>query len=134
MAPANFPEPQLPLGHNFSYVAEGRERIDLIQAFDDGSKTYLQFNEPPITAIDVRDKDDKTVTFTIDQRYVVVPGVYTALQVTVAGHSAPVSMTACSRVWDARPNRRIAFICMGTPTPLSPPRVARSSRFAARSK
>ena len=41
------PEPVVPDGHNFSYVAPDRERIHLTQAFDDGSKTYLQFDDTP---------------------------------------------------------------------------------------
>jgi len=61
-------------GHNFSYVAPDRERIHLTQAFDDGSKTYLQFDDTPAAGIEIRDpKSDQAVTYTVDQRYVIVP-------------------------------------------------------------
>lgn len=81
----------VPDGHNFSYVAPDRERIHLTQAFDDGSKTYLQFDETPTTGMDIRDaKSDQAVTYTVHQRYVIVPGIYGALGVTVGRESATV--------------------------------------------
>jgi hypothetical protein len=84
-------EPVVPDGHNFSYVAPDRERIHLTQAFDDGSKTYLQFDDTPAAGIEIRDpKSDQAVTYTIDQRFLVVPGVYGALSVAVGRESATV--------------------------------------------
>lgn len=84
-------EPVVPDGHNFSYVAPNRQRIHLTQAFDDGSKTYLQFDDAPPAAIDIRDpKSDQAVRYTVDQRYVIVPGVYGALSVAVGRESATV--------------------------------------------
>jgi hypothetical protein len=85
------PEPVVPDGHNFSYVAPDRERIHLTQAFDDGSKTYLQFDDTPTAGLDIRDpKSGHAVTYTVDQRYVIVPGVYGVLSVTVDRDSATV--------------------------------------------
>ena len=85
------PEPVVPDGHNFSYVASGRERIHLTQAFDDGSKTYLQFDDTPPAGMDIRDpKSDQAVTYTIDQRYVIVPGVHGVLTVTAGRESTTV--------------------------------------------
>jgi hypothetical protein len=82
-------EPVVPDGHNFSYVAPDRERIHLTQAFDDGSKTYLQFDDAPPAGIEIRDPNsDQVVTYTVDQRYVIVPGVYGALSVAVGRESA----------------------------------------------
>jgi hypothetical protein len=85
------PEPVVPDGHNFSYVALDRERIHLTQAFDDGSKTYLQFDDAPPAGIEIRDpKSDQVVAYTVDERYLVVPGVYGALSVAVGRDSATV--------------------------------------------
>jgi hypothetical protein len=85
------PEPVVPDGHNFSYVAPDRERINLTQAFDDGSKTYLQFDDTPPASMDIRDpKSDQAVTYTVDQRYVIVPGVHGELAITVGRESATV--------------------------------------------
>jgi outer membrane protein OmpA-like peptidoglycan-associated protein len=84
-------EPAVPMGHNFAYELPHRENVNLVQAFDDGSTTYLQFKETPSASIDIRQGlDDKTLSYTIEQRYAIVKGVYDALLVTVAGHSTTV--------------------------------------------
>lgn len=84
-------EPSVPLGHNFAYAVPHRENVNLVQAFDDGSTTYLQFNETPPAPIDIRQvSEDKTLSYTLEQRYAVVKGVYDTLLVTVAGHSTSV--------------------------------------------
>jgi outer membrane protein OmpA-like peptidoglycan-associated protein len=84
-------EPALPLGHNFSYAVSDRENVNLIQAFDDGSTTYLQFTETPPVSVDIRQKPvDEPLTYTLDQRYAKVSGVYPTLRVSVAGHLATV--------------------------------------------
>lgn len=84
-------DPEMPLGHNFAYAVDHRETVNLVQAFDDGSSTYLQFNEPPLAPIDIRQvSDDTTLSYTVDERYVRVEGVYDSLLVTVAGQSTRV--------------------------------------------
>jgi len=84
-------EPAVPAGHNFSYLITDRERIHLTQAFDDGSKTYLEFDDTPTAPLDIREsKDGEGVSYIVDQRYVIVPGVHATLAVTVAGASATV--------------------------------------------
>jgi flagellar motor protein MotB len=84
-------EPSVPLGHNFAYAVPDRENVDLVQAFDDGSTTYLQFKERPPAPIDIRQvSEDKTVSYTLGERYALVKGVYANLIVTVAGHSSTV--------------------------------------------
>jgi outer membrane protein OmpA-like peptidoglycan-associated protein len=68
-----------------------RETVNLVQAFDDGLSTYLQFNETPLAPIDIRQvSDDKTLSYTVDERYVRVEGVHDSLLVTVAGQSTRV--------------------------------------------
>lgn len=84
-------EPALPVGHNFSYAVSDRENVNLIQAFDDGSTTYLQFKETPPASVDIRQEPgDKPLVVTLDQRYAKVPGVYPTLRVSVGGHIATV--------------------------------------------
>jgi outer membrane protein OmpA-like peptidoglycan-associated protein len=84
-------EPTLPAGHNFSYSVPRRESVDLIQVFDDGSSTYLQFRETPAASIDVRREiSDVALGYTVDERYLKIPGVYDRLRVTVAKQSADV--------------------------------------------
>lgn len=99
-------EPALPLGHNFSYSLSDRENVNLIQAFDDGSTTYLQFKEAPPAAVDIRqERDDQPLVVTLDQRYAKVPGVYPTLRISVAGHLATLinqAAPAASNVSAAR--------------------------------
>ena len=40
------PAPTPPRGYNFAYLAPQREAVGLIQAFDDGVHTYLEFRDP----------------------------------------------------------------------------------------
>jgi outer membrane protein OmpA-like peptidoglycan-associated protein len=99
--------PSVPPGHNFAYQLPHREDINLVQAFDDGSTTYLQFTEAPPGRIDIRHgSDDRTLTYTLEQRYAMVKGVYDTLLVTVAGHSTTVinqSVPAAPNVSGASP-------------------------------
>jgi outer membrane protein OmpA-like peptidoglycan-associated protein len=84
-------QPRVPLGHNFAYAVPERETVNLVQAFDDGSTTYLQFNEAPSAPIDIRQvSDDKILSYTREQRYVRVKGIYDIMLVTVAGQSTRV--------------------------------------------
>jgi hypothetical protein len=84
-------QPSVPLGHNFAYAVPQRETVNLVQAFDDGSTTYLQFNEAPSAPIDIRRvSDEKILSYTLEQRYVRVKGIYDSLLVTVAGQSTRV--------------------------------------------
>src|SRR5450631_603438 len=84
-------EPTVPPGHNFSYLLPNRESLNLIQVFDDGSKTFLQFKEAPSAPIEIRQVSNaKSLSYTIDERYVIASGVYDTLLVTVAGASTTI--------------------------------------------
>jgi outer membrane protein OmpA-like peptidoglycan-associated protein len=90
-------EPAMPVGHNFAYELPHRESVNLVQAFDDGSTTYLQFTETSPGPIDIRPgSEDKTLTYTLEQRYAIVQGVYASLLVTVGDHSTTVINQAAS--------------------------------------
>jgi outer membrane protein OmpA-like peptidoglycan-associated protein len=81
----------VPPGHNFSYLLPNRESLNLIQVFDDGSKTFLQFKEAPSAPIEIRQvSNTKSLPYTIDERYVIASGVYDTLLVTVAGASTTI--------------------------------------------
>jgi outer membrane protein OmpA-like peptidoglycan-associated protein len=103
------PEPALPLGHNFSYAVSDRENVNLIQAFDDGSTTYLQFKEFLPASVDIRkESDGQSLAYTVDQHYAKVQGVYGTLRVSVAGRSTSVinqAAPAASSVSAANPER-----------------------------
>jgi Conjugal transfer protein/OmpA family len=84
-------EPALPPGHNFSYLVPSRENLNLIQAFDDGAKTYLQFRVAPSVPIEIKqESNDESVPYTAQGRYVIVPGVYETLLVTIDGASTTI--------------------------------------------
>lgn len=84
-------EPVVPSGHNFAYAVPQRGAVNLVQAFDDGTNTYLQFNETPSPPIEIRRAlDEKSMTYTLDQHYLKVAGVFDRLRVTVAENSATV--------------------------------------------
>ena len=78
--------------HNFEYSVADREGVQLVQAFDDGSKTYLQFThaptEPVVIAVGAA---GKPLVYLGDGPYLVVPGVYERLAVSVGAHSAVVT-------------------------------------------
>lgn len=84
-------EPVPPPGYHFSYLVQHGEDMHLIQAFDDGSNTYLQFKKTPIGSIDVRQSSDtKSLSYTVEPHYLKVRGIYDILLVSAAGVSSAV--------------------------------------------
>jgi outer membrane protein OmpA-like peptidoglycan-associated protein len=82
--------PTVPSGYNFAYVAPQGADIGLVQAFDDGAHTYLQFAGIP-QDLNVRlDGAERPLTFRIDNPYVTLDGVYSALVVTREKHSTAI--------------------------------------------
>jgi type IV secretory pathway VirB9-like protein len=93
--PERIPEPVVPAGHHFDYGIENRESVGLIQVFDDGSRTYLQFREPPAEPVAIEGGSDKTpVGYLNDGPYLVVAGVYDRLEISVGDRSAEVRETS----------------------------------------
>jgi outer membrane protein OmpA-like peptidoglycan-associated protein len=85
-------EPAVPSGHHFRYSVLDQDRIHLVQAFDDGSNTYLQFEDVPPAAAEIREAaHGATIRYTIEPHYLVAPGVYAALRVRVGDQSAMVT-------------------------------------------
>jgi hypothetical protein len=84
-------EPAVPLGHNFSYRVPNREHVNLIQVFDDGTNTYLQFKSPPPVPIAIQQPPNhERVSYLVEENYVKVTGVYQTLLVTVVSASTTV--------------------------------------------
>jgi outer membrane protein OmpA-like peptidoglycan-associated protein len=78
--------------HNFEYSVADREGVQLVQAFDDGSKTYLQFTRAPAEPVVIEGgADKKPLAYLGDGPYLVVAGVYPQLAVTVGAHSALIT-------------------------------------------
>jgi hypothetical protein len=84
-------EPAVPPGHNFSYRVPNRENVNLIQVFDDGTTTYLQFKCAPSVPIEIRQtSNDHRVSYSVEESYVKVLGVYGTLLVMIAGASTTI--------------------------------------------
>jgi hypothetical protein len=89
------PEPIVLAGLHFDYGIENRESVQLIQVFDDGSRTYLQFREPPAEPVSIEGGSDKaSIGYLNDGPYLVLAGVYDRLEVSVGNHSTDVRETS----------------------------------------
>src|SRR5208282_2940049 len=84
--------------HNFDYALMRRESVQLIQAFDDGKQTYLQFTRAPATRnqpILIESFGSQTaLAYRGDGPYLVIPGVYAQLTITIGVNSAQVTNLA----------------------------------------
>ena len=73
------PAPTPPRGYNFAYLAPQREAVGLIQAFDDGVHTYLEFRDP-VSHVSIRaGATGSPLPFEAGERYVTLNGVYDRL-------------------------------------------------------
>jgi hypothetical protein len=91
------PEPIVLAGRHFDYGIENREAVQLIQVFDDGSRTHLQFRQPPAEPVDIQGGSDKIpVGYLKDGPYLVLAGIYDLLQVSVGDRSAEVRETSAA--------------------------------------
>jgi outer membrane protein OmpA-like peptidoglycan-associated protein len=85
-------EPALPAGHHFSYNVTTDESHQIVQAFDDGSATYLQFDDTLAEPIEIRPSTTNVLlAYTIQPHYVVIPGIYGGLRVSSGNHSSLVT-------------------------------------------
>lgn len=102
----------LPPAYEFRYYVLMREQTDLVQVFDDGHSTYLQFATEAPGDLMLFDPEGVAVTFDKYDRYAVVPGLFHGLLVrTFDGHSyaAPIDSrrpanVAASRVGESVPS------------------------------
>jgi outer membrane protein OmpA-like peptidoglycan-associated protein len=85
-------QPAVPSGHHFRYSIVDQDRIHLVQAFDDGGSTYLQFDQMPSASAEIQEvTHGATIRYTIEPHFFVAPGVYAALRVSVGEQSATVT-------------------------------------------
>jgi len=114
VAPGTREEPPLALAqYNFEYSVADREGVQLVQAFDDGSKTYLQFTRAPSEPVVIEGgADKKPRAFLGDGPYLIVTGVYPHLAVSVGAHSALVTNDSAAA--------RTAAVSSATPGQIEP--------------
>jgi hypothetical protein len=123
VTPATRPSAPLVLdGQNFEYSIADRISVQLIQVFDDGGKTYLQFTHPPTEPAIIEDPaDSKPLAFLGSGPYLIVPDVYEQLKVFVGTHSALVTNDApIAKAASAAAPASVPGIAPGTGTPLTP--------------
>ena len=85
------PLQESPPGYTFDYRLGNRERAGLIQVFDDGSKTYLQFADWSHGNPTIRDADGTEVPWRRTGGYAVVEGRHEHLTVDALGAQAFIS-------------------------------------------
>ena len=76
------PSPTPPSGYNFAYQASQREAIGLIQAFDDGAHTYLQFRDHSSYLTIRAEATSSPLPFEAGERYITLNGVFDRLVLT----------------------------------------------------
>jgi len=76
------PLPVPPIGYNFAYLASQREAIGLIQAFDDGAHTYLQFKDRSAYLSIRTNPAQAPLPYQAGKRYITLDGVYDRLELT----------------------------------------------------
>ena len=89
--------PNVPNGYNFAYVAPQGAEVGLVQAFDDGGHTYLQFSGVPR---DLSIRSGGTMSplhYRIESPYVTLDGVYPDLVVTRETHSTTILNESADR-------------------------------------
>lgn len=74
--------------YQFDYAAPERRDISLIQAFDDGAHTYLQFNKLTMPIVVTANDNPAPLLFTRQGLYLSIPGVYALLKIETQGHTA----------------------------------------------
>jgi len=85
----------VPAGHHFQYSIANPDGIHLIQAFDDGSHTYLQFDELPPAATEIRETSQGAlIGYTVEPHYLIASGVYPAIRVSIGDQSTLVTHDA----------------------------------------
>jgi outer membrane protein OmpA-like peptidoglycan-associated protein len=88
-------------GYSFEYTLKDRQATGLIQVFDDGQKTYLQFTDWSHEAPTIIDGNNTPLSFERSGPYAVVTGRHASLIVNVQG--AESAVYASSSGHDVKP-------------------------------
>uniref|UniRef100_UPI0039F7045E hypothetical protein n=1 Tax=Sulfuriferula sp. GW6 TaxID=3345112 RepID=UPI0039F7045E len=91
--PATKPTPTLGR-YQFEYTATDRRAVALIQVFDDGTNTYLQFNRLSMPIVITANDGAAPLPYTRQGLYLTVPGVYATLKVATRGHETQIANKA----------------------------------------
>ncbi len=90
--------------YSFEYQIQDRQRVGLIQAFDDGEKTFLQFSAhdegSPIVRISA---DAPALAYTWSGPYMILDGTYKTLLVSVGQDTVSVDNTNRTRPPTSQP-------------------------------
>jgi len=76
--------------YQFDYAAPKRRDVSLIQVFDDGAHTILQFNKLSMPVVITANDSPAPLQFTRQGLYLVIPGVYALLKIETLDHTALV--------------------------------------------
>ena len=96
----------IPAGFTFNYAVTNRQDAELIQVFDDGAKTYLQFKTADVHDLRILDETGNALQFDRFGPYAVVASRHTYLIVTtVTGEAQIQRIGAPSPRMAARPER-----------------------------
>lgn len=74
--------------YQFDYAAPERRDVSLIQVFDDGAHTILQFNKLSMPVVITANDSHAPLPFTRQGLYLSIPGVYALLKIETQGHTA----------------------------------------------
>ncbi len=123
-----------PTGLNFDYSYSGSKRLRPIRAFDDGTFTYLQFNDfevmPAVFAVDERGHE-RLVNFNVEGKYLVIANIGrqftlrdgdTATCIFNDDHPAPPDETTKEIIPVAEIEEKEFEIAAGIPIPGQKPR------------
>ncbi len=78
----------VPNGYTFDYLIDDRETYQLVQAFDDGANTYIQFRAAGFGNLTIRDETGETIAWERTGSYAKVHGRHERLVLTLTtGHT-----------------------------------------------
>lgn len=80
--------------YQFEYTASDRRAVALIQVFDDGTNTYLQFNQLSMPILITANDGAAPLPYSRQGLYLTVPGVYATLKVATRGHETLIANKA----------------------------------------
>lgn len=80
--------------YQFEYAVPERRAVDLIQVFDDGTNTFLQFNKLSMPIVVTANDRPAPLAYTRQGLYLTIPGVYASLKIKTRGRVAQITNQA----------------------------------------
>ena len=123
--------PPMP-GERFSYAVADAGSLGLIQVFDGGFHTYLQFADRPSPSLEIeRGTSSTPLDYTADDHYIVLSGVYDQVRIRLGAHAATITNQNPPRASDLRPNPRPQAETTASDTQESSPLMNAASSLSA---